>query len=249
MKVCVCIKPAWEVFDTYFSSSRGEIDTSAAARQLPVAERLGIDLASQMSPDEIVAVSWTDAADESVLRQAAAVGATRLVRIECESPEADRMDPLVVSRVLVEVLKSVKPEMVFFGHRSPEGGSGAVGPMVAAMLGYALLPRCVKLWRDGDLITFRCLEDGREISGLARLPVVVTVHPAAGSPKSPSPLGIRRAMKTPLEVVRIDAQRSEMDIRAMGTNESKGRGRQVLEGSPAQMVQMLKAQLRERGAI
>lgn len=146
---------------------------------------------------EVVVVTAGPERASTALRSALALGADRAVHLV--EPALERSDSLGIARALAAVLKTIPSDLVFFGKYAVGTDCGAVGSMVAEMLGMPHVSGVVKLEvGDGFLKAEREIEGARELYSCS-LPAVVTTEKGLNEPRYASLKGIMAAKKKPIE--------------------------------------------------
>ncbi|MHB0885170.1 MAG: electron transfer flavoprotein subunit beta/FixA family protein [Bacillota bacterium] len=272
MKAFVCLSVSFSTWNILWSM--GALDTSEAQRELPVMDRSALALAKQAGAEEIIALGWVPATDESVFRQGLAFGANRAVRIAQPLDEATATDPLVVASGLAEAIRKLagadsappgaagepakaepaKAEpakvLVFCGEASAEFGRGAVGPMLAESLGIPVVTGARALEAAGGALTVQAWEDDKVATYKLDGPAVVTVGPSAPAPGKPNMMAAAKAMRAPIETVDIEPRPASLRPRGVTSNEQRRRGKEPVAGSNlAETVQVLFGRLRERRVV
>jgi electron transfer flavoprotein beta subunit len=116
---------------------------------------------------------------------------------------------------------------VFVGKQSVDYDDGAVGVMVAEMLGLPSVSVCVKLDIAGVNATAeREIEGGREVVEIT-LPAVFTAQKGLNEPRYPSLKGIMSAKSKPIEERTITAFAGNTELLAMDKPPAKAAGRIV----------------------
>lgn len=261
MRACVGLKVVHRTAQVLVSM--GKMDSADAELELSAADLAALEAARRAGPTELVALAWAPAEHEGVLRQVLAMGANRLVRIATPLPAAAAVDPLVVAAGLAEALAAIAPEVVFFGEQSPDEGRGAVGPMVAALLGWPCLTGVVEVAGAGpDRVRAWARSDPGATAGAAAagatatapcvtawsapLPAVLTVDPTAPRPAKPGFLAITRAFKAPIETVLVTVRPPVLEVTGVAPGTERARAREVLGGGLDEALSLLSARLRER---
>ncbi len=248
----------------------GAPDTSEAQRELPALDRSALEMAKKAGADEVVALGWFPAADESVFRQGLAFGANRAVRIAQPIDEAAAVDPLVVAAGLAEAIRKLAgvpdgatagppsgegaPEplkvLVFCGQASAEFGRGAVGPMLAELLGLPVVTGVRALEAGGGALTVKAWQDDLLATYKLDGPAVITVGPDAPAPGKPNMMLAAKAMRAPIESIDIAPRPASLRARGVTSNEQRRRGKEAVAGSSlAETVQVLFGRLRERRVV
>ena len=121
---------------------------------------------------EVVVVTAGPERASTALRSCLALGADRAIHVV--APALERTDSLGIAKVLAALLKTVPSDLVLFGKYAVGTDCGAVGAMVAEMLGRPHVSGIVKLEiGDGTLKAEREIEGARELYACS-LPAVLT---------------------------------------------------------------------------
>lgn len=151
---------------------------------------------------EITVVTFGEEEAEKQLRTALAMGADQSVLIECD--DVDAVDQYTTAKVLAKLLSEKEYDLILAGNVAVDGGSGQVGPRVAAELGIEHVTSVTKLDIEGDkAIIERDVEGDKEIVEVA-LPVLLTAQQGLNEPRYPSLPGIMKAKKKPMERLELD---------------------------------------------
>ena len=144
---------------------------------------------------DVTAISLGGDTHKETLRKALAMGADKAILLKDDNAR----DSFAVARALADYLKEISPDVVFFGKQSVDYDDGAVGVMVAEMLGMPSVSVCVKLEiANGKAIVEREIEGGREVVETV-LPAVFTAQKGLNEPRYPSLKGIMGAKSKPIE--------------------------------------------------
>lgn len=144
---------------------------------------------------DVTAISLGGDTHKETLRKALAIGADKAVLLKDDNAR----DSFAVAKSLADYLKEISPDVVFFGKQSVDYDDGAVGVMVAEMLGMPSVSVCVKLEiANGKATAEREIEGGREVVE-ATLPAVFTAQKGLNEPRYPSLKGIMGAKSKPIE--------------------------------------------------
>ncbi len=170
-----------------------------------------------------IAVATFGASDAvQQLRQFLAMGADRGVLVECDE---DELDSWVVARGLKAIADGESPDLVIMGKQSADGESGAVGPMLAELLGWPCSTGAMSIQVEGDgKLLVRREADGGVIVQRVTTPAVITVtdrivtptavkngvtpddhaYPESDSGRYASLKGIMQAKKKPVDTKKLD---------------------------------------------
>ncbi|MDI9348753.1 MAG: electron transfer flavoprotein subunit beta/FixA family protein [Candidatus Symbiobacter sp.] len=166
-----------------------EIGVEAALR---LKESGQIDAAS-----EIIAVSVGAATSGETIRTALAMGADRGILVEA----TDGLEPLIVAKLLQQVVKRENPELVILGKQAIDDDCNQTGQMLAGLLGWAQGSFASKLAIDGNrLAVTREVDGGLENVSLA-MPAIITTDLRLNEPRYPSLPNIMKAKKKPLDTL------------------------------------------------
>lgn len=198
-----------------------------------------------------------DEEDEEVLRRALAMGATDAVRLA--DPAFEGSDAAGIARILHAAIEDRPHDLVLTGAVTADGGSGHVGPMLAALLGLPHVSLATDLSADGAVARVRHeVEAGLERVVELDLPALVTVQTGLNEPRYVSIRGIRKVRK--MEIPALSAADLGLDPATVGApgarvvvrelfHPPKGEGAEILEGDVDTVAGQLIERLRERGGI
>jgi len=184
--------------------------------------RLSENAPSGQKIGEIVVVSFGPQAATQTIRQFLAMGSDRGILVDASD---DALDSFVVARALEAIVDKEKPDLVVMGKQSADGESGAVGPILAELLGWPMSTSTTSLrTTDGG----KTLEVDREVDGgsitlRVTTPAVITVtdrilapqavqngataadhkYPESDSGRYASLKGIMQAKKKPIETLAL----------------------------------------------
>ena len=152
---------------------------------------------------EVTVVSVGPARTTEAIRTALAMGADKAVQITDEA--ADGADSLGIAKVLAKVCGEVGPDLVFCGQRGLDNDTGAVGAMLADMMGWPHIALVTKVEvADGTVTGSRAVEGGI-LDIEAKLPAVLTAQKGLNEPRYASLPGIMKAKKKPLDTKDLGA--------------------------------------------
>ncbi len=192
---------------------------------------------------EVIAVSLGGDPHKETLRKALAMGVDKAVLLKDDSPR----DSFSVARALADYIKTVSPDVVFFGKQSIDGDDAAVGPMVAEMLELPSVSVVVKLEiAAGKAIAEREIEGGHE-KVETTLPAVFTAQKGLNEPRYPSLKGIMAAKSKPIEEKTPTPAPNKVEVLAMQRPPAKAAGKIV--GTDATAVAELVRLLHEEAKV
>jgi electron transfer flavoprotein beta subunit len=246
LKIAVCIKRVPDM-DLRFSIAPDGRSLVEAGLKYDMSDfdgyavEVGLRLTEKEGQGEVVVVSLGPDGVQETLRKALGMGAHRAVQLKADTVP---FDGLVVARALAAELRDGGYDLVLFGRAATDTGNGAVGPMVAQLLG---LP-CVSAVSRLDVAGGRASAD-RQLEGATEtvefpLPAVVTIDEGIARARLPSLKGIMAAKKKPLEVKPVELGAGQLTVESMELPPERAGGRIVGEGAAAvpELVQLLRTE-------
>lgn len=145
---------------------------------------------------EVVVMTVGPASARDAVNRGLAMGADRGLLVVASDTDLEAAD---VASIISAEARDGGYDLVLVGQETSDGGSGVVGPQVAAKLGVPIVSNVVSLEvGDGKLSLGREVEDGR-VTVESPLPVVVCALTGLNDPRSPSLKGIMAARKKPVQ--------------------------------------------------
>jgi electron transfer flavoprotein beta subunit len=149
--------------------------------------------------EQVLAVSIGGEKCADTLRTALGMGADRAVHVawEDETPPSS----LAVARIFHRLAQEERPDMIMMGKQASDSDNGAAAAMLAALLGWPLLPGAHELEREGEGFRIAFEQDGLACLANVAPPLVMSadLHLC-----QPAPLGLAQIMKSrqkPIETV------------------------------------------------
>jgi electron transfer flavoprotein beta subunit len=165
-----------------------------------IAMEAAIRLRESGSAAEVIGVSIGGAKVHDVLRVSLAMGADRVLHIEM--PEAP--EPLVVARVLKQVVRQESVQLVILGKQAIDGDSNQVGQMLAGLLDWPQATFASSIEIQGREIRVTREIDGGLQTVAADLPAVVTADLRLNEPRFVRLPAMMRAKKQPIFTLRVE---------------------------------------------
>lgn len=189
--------------------------------------------------------------DEEVLRRALAMGADRAVRID---PGDLRLDGFAVARLLAAQIRKEPHDLVLTGVQADDDNAGMVGVLLAEELGLSHAAVVTGVEPLEGTVKVRVeLEGGMDEAASLQLPALLTIQTGINEPRYVSIMGIRKARKKPLEVVRAaelglepDRLIPRLEIEELFLPPETG-GAEMLEGDPAAVAGQILRIMAEKG--
>src|SRR5205085_5373657 len=110
----------------------------------------GLRMAAALGDDAIAIAAGPARREDRVLAMALRAGANRAVRLGADG--IDDLDYLGLAEALAATVRSVGADLVTCGDRSIDERTGAIGPALAELLGFAHVTGVVSLTVDGPRI-------------------------------------------------------------------------------------------------
>ncbi|HNX93579.1 MAG TPA: electron transfer flavoprotein subunit beta/FixA family protein [Holophaga sp.] len=172
---------------------------------------------------EVVAVAVGDDKAKDVLRNALALGSDQAVLVKA----AEAGDPLAVGKALAAYAKDKGFDLLLFGNKGFGSDNGAVGPIVAELLGLGHAGLVTKLeLSEGSFRAEREGDAGTEVVEGA-LPAVITAQRGLNDPRYASLKGIMAAKKKPIEEIEAPAVSASAVVSALALPSARPEGKKV----------------------
>lgn len=247
MKIVVCVNHVPDTETRVKVGSDGiSIDRTGVNFIMNPYDEFGVEEAlrvKQKHGGEVTAVSLGGETHKETLRKALAMGVDKAVLLKDDSPR----DSLSVAKALAEYLKGISPDVILFGKQSIDSDDGAVGSMVAELLGMPSVSVVVKLEIEGTTVKAeREIEGGHE-KVETRLPVVITAQKGLNEPRYPSLKGIMAAKSKPIEEITPTPASLHVEVLAMRKPPAKSAGK--ILGTDASAVPELVRLLHEEAKV
>jgi len=173
------------------------------------------------------------------IRHCLAMGADEAVHVK---DEATGRDALSTATALVDALKQIPHDLIFFGKQAVDHDNSQVGLMVATLLGLPAVAEVAKVEiGDGNAIVHREADGMMEIYEIP-MPCVLTAQKGLNEPRYASLKGIMKAKKKEIRELSVDVPDSTLEVRAMEMPAPRPEGRIVGEGVAAvpELVRLLR---------
>jgi len=257
MNIIVCVKrvPLTQEVDLQIGAGGKDIRKDMLAYVINEWDSYAIEeavLLKEQHGGEVTAVTVGGEEDEEVLRRCLAMGADRAIRID---PEGRELDAFSTSKILSEVIRDLDFDLVFTGVQADDLNEGAVGIMLAEHLGvaHAAVVRGFEPKEGGEATLKVELEGGIDEVVSIPFPAVVSIQTGINEPRYVSIMGIRKAAKKELKVMKVeDLGLSDQDLTPMITVEElylppETEGAEILEGDPGMVAEQILQILKEKG--
>lgn len=179
------------------------------------------------------------------------MGADKSVRVD---PGDRVLDGFVISRVLAQVIRDMDYDLVLTGVQADDVNNGMVGIMIAEHLGLPHGAVVTGIEPQGNEATIKVeLEGGIDEISKIRLPALLTIQTGINEPRYVSVMGIRKARKKELRVIKIEElnlQEEELLPRTIIEEvflPPETEGAEIIEGDPSTVVEKIIRILSEKG--
>jgi electron transfer flavoprotein beta subunit len=245
VKIAVCIKRVPEMDVAFKIAPAGTaIDETGLKWDISDFDGYAVEAALQMtekSGGEVHVICVGPDVVQETLRKALSMGCARAVQLKVDKVP---FDPFAIATALAAELKDGGYDLVMFGKMSIDSASGAVGLMVADLLGLPMVQGCSKLEiADGKGTARREIEGGGELVTFP-LPAAVSIDEGIARPRYPSLKGIMAAKKKPLEAKPAQLGEIRLTVDKMDLPAGRAAGRIIGEGAAAvpELVRLLKTE-------
>ena len=193
--------------------------------------------------NEVVALTVGTVAAKDAVTRALAMGADRGILVMASESDLTARE---VAAIIAQEARDGGFDFVFVGQETSDGGTGNVGPQLAALLDYPLISNVVKLEMGDTTVTMeREVEDGRHVVEVTP-PVVVCALTGLNEPRSPSLKGIMAARKKQIEeksIAHYESPESQTEWGRLYTEERVVEGTVIetdAETAAKQVVELLR---------
>jgi electron transfer flavoprotein beta subunit len=205
MKVLVCIKRVVDANVKIGIKVDGSgVDLANLKMAMNPFDEIAVEEAVRLresgKADEGVVVSIGVKACQETLRTALAMGMDRGVLVESD----EELQPLAVAKLLAEIVRMEKPDLVIMGKQAIDDDNNQTGQMLSALLGWGqgTFISKLELNEDGAEVT-REIDGGLETLSL-KLPAVVTADLRLNEPRFVKLPNIMKAKKKTLDLMSPD---------------------------------------------
>lgn len=208
MDIVVCVKnvPFTQEADLVVDASGRDVRKDNLVYVINEWDNYAVEEAIRLKEElggTVTALTLGSEDDEEVLRRCLAMGADAAVRIE---PGGIEVDAFVTAVLLAAVVERLPHDLVLTGVQADDVNHGIVGALMAERLGlpHAAVVNSLKP-ADGSVEITIELEGGQDEKARLTLPALVSIQTGINEPRYVSIMGIRKASRLEIEVVRADA--------------------------------------------
>jgi electron transfer flavoprotein beta subunit len=223
-------------------------DRYAVEEAVLLKERFGGSVtAIALGPEEV----------EDTLRRCLATGVDEVIRLTDKAFLGS--DAATRARILAQVIKDLKFDLILTGAQASDDGYGQVGPTLAELLGipHAALVTSIEI-TNGKARVHRELEEGLEEVIEVHLPAIFTIQTGINEPRYVSIMGVRKAAQKRPKVFGLEG----VGLKAEEVGESGSKVRlkrlfhppitkeiEMLPSEPEKAVTRLVQILKEKGGL
>jgi len=215
MRIAVCLKQVPDPATVEIDPLTGKLDHSRLLYIMNPADAAALELALGLcgATGQVLACTVGPARAETVLREALAAGADRVLRL-AEPPGTAA--PAVTARLLAAALRREElPDLLLCGTRSADRGSGQVPALLGACLGWPVVTDVTQLELSGSVARVQRRRDrgAREVGDI-HLPAVLAIEPGTARLRHAGLPGLLAAQRAEIPVYQsTDLQLAPADLR------------------------------------
>lgn len=159
-----------------------------------------VRLKEQKIASEIIAFSCGAQSSKEILRTALAMGADRGILVDTDQP----VGPLEVAKMMVNLIKTEKIDLVLLGKQSIDGDNAQVPALLASILNWPHALYVSKIEKDGDhLRVKREVDGGHEVLSF-KTPAVLSCDLRLNTPRYATLPNIMKAKKKVISEMKPD---------------------------------------------
>lgn len=202
MKILVFIKQVPDTIEVKIDPLTGNLDRTGLKGVINPFDNNALEAALQIKQEQggsITVVSMGPPQTEESLRWALAMGCDDAVML-C-GRELGGADTLATGYTLAKAAEKIGDyDLLLFGRHAVDADTGQTGPIVAEFLNLPQVTFATSIDVEGGYIVCERELDDYSQKIRVKLPAVVTVCAEMNEPRYPSPIGILKAGKKPMEI-------------------------------------------------
>ena len=262
MKILVCVKQVPEAEAEISIDANGQWITvgGAAEYRMNRCDECAVEEAVRVKeacPDTVIdALTMGPERAEAVVRRAMGMGADNGAHILTEKD--DYVDAFTTARAIAGYAREKHYDLVMTGAMSEDLMQGQVGALVAAHLNMACISSTILTELAADqksVYVEREVEGGSREVGDIHLPALLAIQTGINTPRYASLKGIMSAKKKEIKALGLadlglDAGEVASRMKTIGlAPPPKGKGAEMIEGSPDEVAQELLKRIRENTGV
>jgi len=207
MDIVVCVKrvPLTQEVDLEIDQSKKGVRKDMLAFVINEWDNYAIEEAVLLKEEfegTVTAITIGNEDDEEVLRRCLAMGADKALRIDDEGVD---LDCFVISKILAKAIEGMSYDLILTGVQADDDNQGMVGILLAEQLGRPHAAVVTGVEPEENQATIRVeLEGGMDEVSKIKLPALLSIQTGINEPRYVSIMGIRKAAKKELNVVKVD---------------------------------------------
>lgn len=235
MNIVVCVKRVpVTTLQPKVGADGQSLDSSGVEYMTSFYDEIAVEEAVRLKEahgGEVTVLSIGDPAGTKEIRECLAKGADKAVLMS--DPEWSARDSHGTARILADQLQAMGAEVVLCGRVATDRDNAAVGPMIAAMLGWGCVTDAVEVQIEGAKATIKREAEAGIETYTCDLPAVITCQKDLNEPRYAGLKGIMAAKKKPLEEAPCPAVANQAEIVTLEQPPTRVEGRIVGEGADA----------------
>ena len=256
MNIIVCAKrvPFTQEVDLEIDKRKKDVKKDALAYVINDWDNYAIEeavLLQEKFGGTVTAITIGNEDDEEILRRALAMGADKAIRID---PGELELDGFVISNILSKVIKDIEYDLILTGVQADDDNCGMVGVLLAEQLSLTHASVVTDVEPEGDKVNIRVeLEGGLDEVSRISLPALLTIQTGINEPRYVSIMGIRKARKKELNVIKIeDLNVADDDLIQQTVIEEiflppETEGAEIIEGDASTIAEEIIRIMKEKG--
>ena len=223
-------------------SDEGGVETDGVKMSINPFDEIALEEALRIKEknlaDEVIVVSIGSSECQQQLRTGLAMGADRAILVETDTS----LDPLSISKVLHEIIKTENPFLVILGKQAIDNDNNQVGQMLSAIWNrpQATFASKISLSENKASVT-REVDQGLEIIEID-LPAVITADLRLNEPRYVKLPDIMKAKQKPLNTIMISEliTKIESNFSVIKTESPQQRQKGIMVNDVSELVSELK---------
>jgi len=262
MDIIVCVKhvPETAEADIKINPEGKTVEQSGLVFDINEWDDYALEEAVQIKEKQggtVTAITIGPEDSDSTLRKCLARGADNGIRLT--DPKFEGSDSYAIAKILHKVIKDLPFNLILTGAQAGDDGYGAVGPILAHLLGIPHVTMVKRIAIDGDVLRVnRELEGGLEEVVEVKTPAAASIQTGINEPRYVSIMGIRKAMQKETKILTLaDTGLSENEVGEAGSwiklqkmfVPPAEKQAEFLQGSPEEIAAKIAEMLKARGLV
>mgnify|MGYP001248847390 CR=1 FL=1 len=243
MKILVCVKRVIDYnVNIRVKSDKSGVETENVKMSMNPFDEIAVEESVKIKEsgqaNEVVILSIGSMSCQETIRSGLAMGGDRGIHVSTE----ETIEPLAVSKILVKIIDTEKPDLIFMGKQAIDDDSNQTGQMLAALTGFSQATFASKVEKNGDdLNVTREIDGGLETIKIS-LPSIITTDLRLNEPRYASLPNIMKARQKKIEKIELDSL--DIDIKSrlsiIEVNEPPSRKQGVMVKDIDELIEKLK---------